>query len=100
MVESGRVPRKGRIRESFEKTVSANTEEGSNQCQYRKNGGIEASTGKRSNPCEYRKSFPTNTGKGSNECEYRKMEESGRVPGKLSRRIPKRGRMSVSIEKW
>ena len=49
------------------------------------------------------------TGKGSNQCEYRKLEESGRVLGKgrirasiekLSRRVPEKGRMSVSTEKW
>ena len=48
------------------------------------------------------------TGEGSNQCEYRKIVEAGRVPRKdrirasfkkLSRRILKRGRISVSSEK-
>ena len=42
MVEYGRVPGKGRIRASIEKTVSANTENMSNECEYRKNGRIHA----------------------------------------------------------
>ena len=71
MVESGRVPRKGRIRASIEKTVLKST------------------------------------GKGSNECENKKMVESGRVSGKggirvriekLSRRLPEKGRISMSTE--
>ena len=36
MVESGRVPGKGRIRTSIEKTASTNTEKRSNECEYRK----------------------------------------------------------------
>ena len=53
MVESGRVLEKGRIRASIEKTVSANTAKGSNECEYRKmvesrrvpaKGGISVST--------------------------------------------------------
>ena len=82
MVESGRVPGKGRIR---------------------------ASTGKRQNPCEFQKTFPYSTEKGSTLLEYRKMVESGRVPGKcrirasvkkLSRRVPEKGRICGSTEKW
>ena len=73
MVEFGRVPGKGRIRRSIEKTASANTE------------------------------------KRSNECEYRKIVESRRLPGKciihaiiekVSRRVPEKGQISVSTEKW
>ena len=73
MVESGRVPGKGRIRASIEKTVLTSTEKGYNQSQ------------------------------------YRKIVESGRVPGKgrirpsiekLSRRVPKKGLISVGTEKW
>ena len=73
MVESERVPGKGRIRTSIEKTVSANTE------------------------------------KRSNVCVYRKVVESRRVPGqciihaiieKVSRRVPEKGQISVSTEKW
>ena len=50
----------------------------------------------------------TSTGKSSNQCEYRKMIESGRLQGKgriratiekQSRRVPKKGRISVSTEK-
>ena len=52
MVESGRVPGKGRIR---------------------------ASTGKRQNPCEFQKTFPYSTEKGSTLLEYRKKVESVRV---------------------
>ena len=72
MVESERVLGKGRIQASIEKTVWANTE------------------------------------KWSNQCEYRQMVESGRKPGKgricarikkLSRRLLKKGRISVSTEK-
>ena len=42
-------------------------------------------------------------------CGYRKMVESGRVPGKciihasikkLSGRVPEKGRINVSTEKW
>ena len=36
MVESGRVPGKGRIRTSIEKSVSANTEKASNESEYQK----------------------------------------------------------------
>ena len=45
----------------------------------------------------------------SNLCEYRKMASSGLVPGKgrirgsvekLSRGVPKKGRICVSTEKW
>ena len=45
----------------------------------------------------------------SNQCEYRKIVVSGRVPGngrirasieELSRRLPKKGRINVSTEKW
>ena len=36
MVESGRVPGKGRLLTSIEKTVSAHTEKVSNECEYRK----------------------------------------------------------------
>ena len=56
-----------------------------------------------------KKSFSAITKKGSNQCEYRKMVESGRVAGKgrirasiekLSRRLLKNGRISVSTEEW
>ena len=73
MVESEQVSGKGRIRSSIEKTIL------------------------------------TSTGKGSNECDNPKMVESGLVPAKgticasiekVSRRVPEKGRMSVSTEKW
>ena len=126
MAESGRVPRKSRIRASIEKLSRRVTEMGSNLCEYRKllesgrlprKGRIRASieklsrrsTGKRSNLCEYRKTFPASTGKGSNLCEYRKLVESGRVPRKgricasiekRSRRVLEKGWIFVSTEKW
>ena len=73
MVESRRVPGKGRIRACFEKTVYANTERGSNQCESEK------------------------------MVESRRVPVKGQIRArieKVSRRVPKKGRMSVSIEKW
>ena len=73
MVESGRVSGKFRIRASIEKTVSANTEMGSNQCEYRK------------------------------MVESRRVPVKGRIRAsieKVSRRVREKGRMSVSTEKW
>ena len=49
MVESGGVPRKGRIRASTEKLYG----------QVTKNGGIGVSTGKWFNPGEYREKLET-----------------------------------------
>ena len=73
MVESGRVPEKGGICASIEKTVSANTEMGSNQCEYAK-------------MVEYRR-VP-------GKCRIRASIE------KVSPRVREKGRMSVSTEKW
>ena len=82
MVESRRVPGKGRMRPSIDKLSG----------RVPKNCRISVSTG-----ILY------------NQCEYRKLVESGRVPGKgrirvsienLSGRLPKKGRISVSTEKW
>ena len=73
MVESGRVPGKVRIRTSIEKTVSANTEKGSNMCEYRRMVESRRVPGK---------------------CRIRVSIE------KVSRRVPEKGRISVSIEKW
>ena len=73
MVESGRVPGKGRIRASIEKTVSASTGKGSNQCEYREmeeSGGVPR------------------------KCRIRASIEN------LSRRVSEKGRISVSIDKW
>ena len=117
IVESGRVPGKGRIRASIEKLSR----------RLQKNGRINVSTKKWHNSSEYwekvesvriskncldayqkmveavcvpkngrieasiEKIVSANNGKGSNECEYRKMVESRRVPGK--------GRIHASIEK-
>ena len=73
MAESGPVPGKGTFRASILKTVL------------------------------------TSTGKGLNECENQKIVESGRVPGKRTMcasiekrclRVPEKGRISVSTEKW
>ena len=108
MGESGRVPGKGRTPATIETLPR----------QVPEKGGIYVSTEKWYNTGEHRKKvkservFKTvsaNTGKGSNLCEYQKVVESERVPGKnriptsiekLSRRVPKKCRMYVSIEKW
>ena len=73
MVESGRVPGKGRIRASIEKTVSANTEKGSNECDYQK---------------------MVESGRVPTEDRIRMSIE------KVSRRVPEEGRISVSTKKW
>ena len=73
MVESGRVPRKGRIRASTEKFVWTSIGRGYNQCEDRKiveSGRVP--------------------GKGSIRESTEKL--SGRVPGK--------GRISLSTLKW
>ena len=72
MVESGRVPGKGTIRASIEKTVSANTEKGSNECEYQK------------------------------MVESVRLLEKGRIRAsieKLSQRVTEKGRIYVSTEK-
>ena len=108
MVESGRVPAKGRISASIERMSRRIAEKGRIYVST-ENGRIRDSTGKKENPCEYRKTVPTSIEKGSNLCEYRKMEEYGRVPGKsrirasiekLSWRVLKKGRICVTTEKW
>ena len=73
MVEFERVPGKVRIRTSIKKTVSANTEKGSNECEYRKMVASRRVPGK---------------------CRIRVSIE------KVSRRVPEKGRISVSTEKW
>ena len=108
MVESGRVPGKGRTPASIEKLPR----------QVPEKGRIYVSTEKWYNTGEHRKKvkservFKTvsaNTGKGSNLCEYQKMIESGRVPRKctigvsieiLLRRVPEKARICKSTEKW
>ena len=73
MVESGRVPKKGRIRAIMEKTLSANTEKGSKGCEYRK------------------------------MVDSRRVPGQGRIRAnieKLSRRVPEKGQIRVSTEKW
>ena len=108
MAESGRVPGKCRILASIIKLPD----------EYRKrvksiwilkNGRIRVCIGKKLNSCEYRKTVLASTGTESNLCEYRKMVECGRVRGKsriraivekLSRRVPEKGRICVSTEKW
>ena len=72
MVESGRVPGKGRIRASIEKTVLTSTGKGYNECENRKmvkSGRVP--------------------GKGTICASIEKV----------SRRVPKKGRISVSTEK-
>ena len=125
MVESGQVPEKGIIRTSTEKLswrvpenggICVSTEKGLNPGDYRaKEESLRVSKKcsgeyqKMYNPCEYRKTVPGITEKGSNLCEYQKMLECGRVPQKcrirtsfekLSRQVTKKGRISVSTEKW
>ena len=73
MVESGRVPGKGRIRASIEKTVSVNTEKGSNECEYWK------------------------------MVESERVPTKGRIRASIQKvlgRVPEEGRISVSTEKW
>ena len=107
MVESGRLPAKGRFRAGIEKL----------SFRVPQKGRISVSTEKLKNPGEYRekvesvrvsKSVQTCIGKGPNQCEYRKMDESGRRPEigripvsieNLSQRITEKGRLSVSTEK-
>ena len=72
MVESGRVPRKGRIRSSIEKTILTSTGKGSNECD---------------NP---------------KMVESGRVPAKGTICAsieKVSRRVPKNGRLSVSTEK-
>ena len=108
MIEYGREPGKAKIRAGTEKLSR----------RVSKMGRICVSTEKWWNPGEYRKmaeslrvskTVPTSTGKGSNLCEYRKIMESGRVPEKnrilasiekLSRQVPKNGRICESTEIW
>ena len=73
MVESERVPGQGRICTSIEKSVSANTENGSNECEYQK------------------------------MVESRRVPGKGRIRAsieKVSRRVLKNGGISVSTAKW
>ena len=73
MVESERVPGKGRIRADIEKTFSANTKKESNECEYRK------------------------------MVESGRVPKKGRIRAsieKVSGRVPEEGRISVSTEKW
>ena len=73
MVESRRVPEKGRIYPSIEKLSHRVPKKGPNQCEYRK------------------------------MVESRRVPGKGRIRAsieKLSRRVPKKGRSSVSTEKW
>ena len=73
MVESGRVPGKGRIRVSIDKLSRRVSKKGSNLCEYRK------------------------------MVESRSVPGKGRIRAtieKQSRRVPKKGRISVSTEKW
>ena len=73
MVKSERVPGKGRIRASIEKTVSTSTGKGSNECE---------------NP---------------KMVESGRVPAKGTICAsieKVSRREPQNGRINVSIEKW
>ena len=108
MLESVRVPGKGRTPTSIEKLFGWVLEK----------GPINVSTEKKKNPGEYQekvesvrlsKNSTDEYRKVSNQCEYRKMVESGRVPGKsrirasiekLSWQLPKKGRVFVNTKKW
>ena len=73
MVESGRVPGKGRIRTSIEKLSPRLPQKGSNLCEYRKMG------------------------------ESGRVPGKGRIRASienLSRRGPENGEICVSIENW
>ena len=73
MVESGRVPGKGRIRPSIEKLSRRVPQKRSNQCEYRK------------------------------IVESGRVPGKGRIrPSieKLSGRVPEKGQISVATEKW
>ena len=72
MVESERVLGKGRIQASIEKTVWANTEKWSNQCEYRQMVESGRAPGKGRIRMSIEKTVSANTEKGSNMCEYRK----------------------------
>ena len=71
MIESGRVPGKGRIHASIEKIVLSSTGKGSNQCEYRK---------------------IVESGRLPGKDRIRASIE------KLSRRLVKNGRINVSTE--
>ena len=99
MVESRRVPGKGRILVSIEKLSK----------RVPKNGQICVSTEKWSNMGEYHEKVESVRDSKICPDEYRKMVESGRVPGKgriptsiekLSRGVPEKGGIYVSTEKW
>ena len=73
MVESGRVSGKFRIRASIEKTVSTNTEKGSNEFEYLK------------------------------MVESRRLPGKGIIGASIEKvclRVQEKGRINVSIEKW
>ena len=108
MKESERVPEKGRFRASMEKysrgvpekrRISVSTEKWENPGAYLQK--VDSVRVSKNFPDEYRKRLEL--------VSTEKMVESGRVPGKgrfhasiekLSRRVPKEGRISVSTEKW
>ena len=99
MVESGRVPGKGRIRASSEKLSRWVSEK----------GRISVSSEKWQNPGEYREKVESMPLLKNCMVEFRKRVESGRVPGKgrirstiekLSRRVSENRRISVSTRKW
>ena len=70
MIESGRVPRKGRIRAITEKLSERVPE----------NAKIRVSTGKRENQAKSRENVESVQEQKSCPNEYRKMVESGSVP--------------------
>ena len=99
LVESVRVPGKGRIRASIEKLFG----------RVSKNGIMRVNTENGWNPGEYRKKVESVRVLKNCPNEYRKMVESGHVPGKgricastekVSERVSEEGTISVSMEKW
>ena len=76
MVDSGRVPGKGRIPASIEK-LSRRVAEKGRICVSTEKWWTLGEYREKVDPYEYRKTVPARTGKRSNLCEYRKMVESG-----------------------
>ena len=106
MVESGRVPGKGRIRASIEKLswrvprkvrINASTEKLCRRVPEK--GRISVSTEKWYNPTEYREKVESlRVSKNCPSCTE-KVRIRVRFE-KLSRRVPKMGRISFGTEKW
>ena len=90
MVESGWVPRKGRIRASIEKLSR----------RVREKGWISVSTEKWKNPGEYREIVESVQVSKNCTDEFRKNGRISVSTEKVSRLIPEKGQISVRTEKW